>query len=444
MRNVTNSFIKVPMKKRTFYTNLLRYIYSVGYYLALPGLLVRMWWRSVRYNPEYRARWRERFGWFKAIDCPKVIWIHAVSMGETLAAVPLVKALLAQYPDYRIVMTSTTPTGAAQVSKSFGDKVTAIHTPYDLPDAVHRFLARVHPVLGIILETELWPNLLAACRSHPIPLMLANARLSEGSCRGYRRIGPLAAEMVNSFTLVAAQASLDGDRFLALGLDNQRLQVTGNIKFDIQLPADLMARGQAFRTEWGSRLVWVAASTHEGEESVILEAFQIIKAQFPNILLVLVPRHPERFAKVKQLCVQAGYSVAQRSLKDMVSADTPILLGDTMGELMLFYAAADATFVGGSLVPVGGHNLIEPAILGKPVFTGPQLHNFVDISKLLFQVGGAEKITDAQTLASATLSVLENPKKGQEMGEKGRTAILSNTGALAKHLDWIKKILEHV
>ncbi len=422
-----------------FYTNILRYLYTLAYYLAIPGLLLRMWWRSLRYNPEYRARWPQRFGLIPKVTADKVIWVHAVSMGETLAALPLVKALLAQYPHYQMVMTSTTPTGAAQVMKHFDGKVIALYTPYDLPGCVKRFLERVHPDLGIILETELWPNLLSACSLRKIPLMLANARLSARSCRGYERIAPLVRQMINSFALVAAQAPLDGERFLQLGLEPRRLQVTGNIKFDIELPANLAARGQNLRQEWGgARLIWVAASTHEGEENIILAALQAVRARFPDVLLILVPRHPERFAKVGQLCTQAGYRVASRSQGDPINSATEILLGDTMGELMLFYAAADVALVGGSFVPVGGHNLIEPAILGVPVLTGPHLHNFTDISQLLLHAGGAQIVTDAENLSSAVIELLGNPERRKQMGEKGRAAVLANTGALAKHLAWIK------
>lgn len=428
-------------KKMTFYTKLLRYIYTLGYYVAIPGLLLRLWWRSVRYNRDYRARWQQRFGYIPRLQASQVIWIHAVSMGETIAAVPMVKALLSRYPQYQIVMTSTTPTGAMQVAKHFGTTVTSLYTPYDLPDCVNRFLDRIHPIFGIVLETELWPNLLAACVRRRIPLMLANARLSARSCRGYRRIAPLARQMVNSFAIVAAQAQMDGERFLELGLEPSRLQVVGNIKFDIQIPADLAARGQALRATWGTRPVWVAASTHEGEESIILAALKLVRAKIPEVLLILVPRHPERFAKVGQLCVQNGYAVAIRSQATPVTAQTEILLGDTMGEMMLFYAAADVALVGGSFVSVGGHNLIEPAILGVPVLTGPHLHNFVDISQLLFGAGGARIVTEPENLAAAVIELLQNPEKRQQMGEHARQAVLANTGALAKHLDWVEKKL---
>jgi 3-deoxy-D-manno-octulosonic-acid transferase len=422
----------------SYYSNLQRYIYTTAYYLAVPALLFRLWWRSIRYNREYRDRWRQRFGIVPHINAEKVIWIHAVSMGETLAAVPLVKALLTQYPHYQIVMTATTPTGALQAAKHFGDKVLSLYTPYDLPGCVSRFLDRIHPDLGIILETELWPNLLAGCSKRRIPLMLANARLSERSCRGYSRIALLARQMVNSFTVVFAQGKRDGQRFLDLGLKPEKLQVTGNIKFDIQLPPDLLERGQALRQEWGgSRPVWVAASTHEGEETVLLEALKKIRLQFPNLLFVLVPRHPERFVKVGQMCTQLGFKTAIRSQRNPVSESTEILLGDTMGELMLFYAAADIALVGGSLVGVGGHNLIEPAILGVAVLTGPHLHNFVDISQLLLEAKAVKIINDADSISNAVLELLRNPVERSQTGQNGRQAVLANTGALNKHLNWI-------
>lgn len=421
-----------------FFSNIQRYFYTAAYYLAVPALLWRLWWRSVRYRREYRDRWWQRFGLVPRLKSDKVIWIHAVSMGETLAAVPLVKALLSQYPHIQIVMTATTPTGAMQASKHFADQVLTLYTPYDLPGCVGRFLDRIHPHLAIILETELWPNLLAGCTRRGIPLMLANARLSARSCRGYRRIGALAKQMVNSFTTVAAQGPLDGQRFLDLGLDPTKLQVTGNIKFDIQLPADLLDRGQALRQVWGeSRPVWVAASTHEGEETVLLEALKKVRASFPNLLFILVPRHPERFVKVGQLCTQAGFKIAVRSQKEPVSASTEILLGDTMGEMMLFYAAADIAFVGGSLVGIGGHNLIEPAILGVTVLTGPHLHNFVEISRLLLDAKAAALVSDADSLGKAVIELLSDSAKRKQTGQNGRQAVLANTGALTRHLHWI-------
>lgn len=422
----------------SFFSHLQRYLYTAAYYLVTPALLLRIWWRSIRYNCKYRDRWWQRFGLVPHLNTQKVIWVHAVSMGETLAAVPLVKALLSQYHHFQIVITTTTPTGAMQASKHFGDTVLALYTPYDLPGCVNRFLGRIHPNLGVILETELWPNLLAACARRQIPLMLANARLSARSCRGYRKIAALARQMVNHFSIVAAQSQLDGQRFLDLGLAPQKLLVTGNIKFDIEIPADLTIRAQTLRQQWGeSRPVWVAASTHEGEESVLLEALKKVRTFFPDLLFILIPRHPERFTKVRQLCAQSGFKVAVRSQKESITAATEILLGDTLGELMLFYAAADMAFVGGSLVEVGGHNLIEPAILGVAIVTGPHLHNFADISRLLVEAEAAKVVKEADSLSNTVLEWLRDPIKKIQVGEKGRQAVLANTGALTKHLSWI-------
>ncbi len=423
----------------TFYTNVLRYLYTFGYYLAIPVLLVRLIWRSMRYHSGYSQRWHERFGFINSLPSLPTVWVHAVSLGETLAAVPLIKNLLQRFPSYQVVVTSTTPTGAAQVAKHFTERVIGVYTPYDLPDSVSRFLQRTRPSLGIIMETELWPNLLAACSRRKIPLLLANARLSPRSAHGYYKIRPLAHAMLNSFALVAAQSLGDAERFLALGLNRSKLQVMGNIKFDIALPPDLKERGKVLRQQWGSeRPVWVAASTHEGEETILLEAFHQIREALPDALLVLVPRHPERFAKVKQICQQAGFNTVSRAKAEPVTAESAILLGDTMGELLLFYAAVDVAFVGGSLVNVGGHNLIEPAILELPVLTGPVLHNFVDISQLLIKAGAAKVVCDAQEIAAMVVELLTQVDQRQQMGKKGREAVLANVGALEKHLRWIE------
>lgn len=419
---------------------ILRYLYTIIYYLAVPALLLRIGWRSLRYDRGYSVRWQQRFGWIPAVD-GKTIWLHAVSMGETLAAVPLVNALLARYPDYRLVITSTTPTGAAQAAKHFGNRVIALYTPYDLPGAVHRFLRGVHPALGIILETELWPNLIKACARDKVPLLLANARLSERSSRGYRKIAPLVAEMLNSFSVVAAQSKQNGERFLSLGLEKQRLHIAGNIKFDIQLPPNLNERALELRAQWGKdRPVWVAASTHEGEEPLILEAYAHIRAALPATLLILVPRHPQRFSKVAQLC-REKYVTALRSENERVTAETAILLGDTIGELLLFYAASDVAFVGGSFVPIGGHNLIEPAILARPVLTGPHLHHFVQVSQQLVEAGGAEIVKDAETLSATVVALLSDADRRKDMGQNAQAAVMANTGALSRHLALIESYL---
>jgi len=272
-----------------------------------------------------------------------------------------------------------------------------------------------------------------------VPLLLANARLSEKSHRGYLKLAPLTKDMLACFSYIAAQSQADGDRFIALGASKKCVQVTGNIKFDVKLPEDLLHRGLTLRQQWGAtRPVWIAASTHDTEEVLVLEAFKKILTQIPQALLILVPRHPQRFKKVEQLCEQAGYKIALRSQADPVNDDTQILVGDTMGELLLFYAASDVALVCGSFAPIGGHNLIEPAILGVPSLTGPQLHNFKEISRLLLNVKGAQLVHNADEIAQAVQYLLRENVKRIEMGERAREAVLANTGALAKHLQWIE------
>lgn len=413
------------------YTKFCRYVYTLGFYLAIPVLLLRL---------KSRERWQERFGCLaKPVPAQeKVIWVHAVSLGETIAATPLIKSLLASYPDYKIVFTSITASGSAQARKQFGDAVYNFYLPYDLPGSLRRFFKQIHPHLGIIMETELWPNLLVACEQMQLPLLLANARLSAKSANGYQKIKAITKEMLKTFKHIAAQSASDAERFIDLGAPKAIVEITGNIKFDIQIPANLLQRGRELRQPWGDRPVWIAASTHEGEENLILETLSKVKSAIPNILLILVPRHAERFSKVGELCQQSGFSIALRSLKEPITPDTNILLGDTMGELMLFYAASDIAFVGGSWVSAGGHNLIEPASLHVPVLTGPQLHNFVDVSRLLLNAGGAKIVENPQAAADTIIQLFNHPTQRTTMGDNAFNAVKANTGALEKHLNWIK------
>lgn len=430
--------MKLRMK---LYSKTQRLLYTIGYYLALPILLLRLLWKS-RANPNYRSRWLERLGYLPQLNTGQdTIWLHAVSVGETLAAVPLIKALLQNYPHYRIVITSTTPTGSALVDKHFANQLVNVYLSFDLPDCLHRFLNSLKPKLGIIMETELWPNLLHACRYANIPLFLANARLSAKSMVGYQRISSLTQSMLQCLTQVASQAEMDGERFIELGLPRQKLLVTGNIKFDMQVPEDLIEQGNTLRKAWGhARPTLIAASTHAGEDEMILTAFTRLRQKIPNLMLILVPRHPERFDVVAHLC-QAAYPTVRRSKQEIIRPETAILLGDTMGELMLFYAAADVAFVGGSLVPIGGHNLIEPAILGLPVLTGPHLHNFVDISQLLMSANAVEVVNDPNDLIERCLVLFQNPSLGKEMGIRGQEVIIKNRGALSRHLECIDQLL---
>ncbi len=423
------------------YTKLIRHLYTLFHYLALPAILLRLLWRS-RHNPEYRRRWLERLGYIQPITAAhQSIWIHAVSVGETKAAIPMIKKLIERHPNSTLIVTTTTPTGSAEVIKHLNDQVQHSYAPYDVPNCVNRFLKRSQPTLCIIMETELWPNLLHCCEQRNIAVLLANGRMSLNSFRNYQHIKSLTKSMLRSFSMIAAQSNLDGERFLALGVKPQSLMISGNIKFDIQIPHDLKTNAQSLREQWQAqkRPIMIAASTHEGEDALVLEAFMAVRKKLPHTLLILVPRHPERFNKVEKLCRTKPFQLSRRSIKQIVNHNTDILLGDTMGELLLLYAASDVAFVGGSLVPVGGHNLIEPAALGLPTITGPHVHNFMLISKLLLEAGATHIVDHANALAETAITLLSNTPLREKIGGLAKEVINVNQGALAKHLEWIKQ-----
>ena len=409
-----------------------RLLYSLLFYLLLPAILLRLCWRALR-APAYARRWGERLGRVAPLS-GTVIWVHAVSVGETLAALPLIRRLQAAQPQARLLVTTTTPTGSARVRAALGDGVVHCYAPYDFPHAVRRFLDRVRPGLLIVMETELWPNVLHGCARRGIPVVLANARLSARSAAGYGRVAALTRPMLAALTRVAAQTREDGERLLALGLAPDRLHVTGNIKFDLELDAALHERAHRLRADWrgGARPIWLAASTHEGEDEPVLAAHRRLLAVRPDALLVLVPRHPERFVRVHALCARQGLRVLRRSAGQAPVADTQVLLGDTMGELLAFCGAADLVFVGGSLVPVGGHNLIEPAAWGKPVLSGPEVFNFVEAARLLEAAGGLRICADGAALADAVVELLGQPERRAAMGAAARAVAEANRGALAR------------
>lgn len=422
----------------------MRPLYSLILYLLTPLVLLRLAWRGLR-APGYWKRWPERFGFFSAPQLSETIWIHAVSVGEFQAALPLIKALKVHYPDVRMVVTTTTPTGSARVRAALGDTVFHVYAPYDLPGAVRRFLGRTRPRVAIIMETELWPNLFHGCHARGIPLILANARLSERSAAGYRRIAGLTRQTLGNITAVAAQTQDDARRLISLGADAARVHVTGNIKFDINIPASLHEEAATLRQGWGAeRPVWIAASTHEGEDEQVLEAFAAVRQAVPDALLVLVPRHPERFARVAALCRKRGYEVVLRSGQRAghasfgASATTAVFVGDSMGELMLFYAASDVAFIGGSLVATGGHNMLEPAALGIPVITGPHIFNFAEISRMLLNAGATRQVNDAPQLAEAVMAYLKDNNLRRAAGDKGRRLVEQNRGALMKLVDIVQ------
>lgn len=417
-----------------------RTLYSLLLWLLLPFALARLYWRSLE-SPAYRQRIGERLA--LGARAPRTqIWIHAVSVGEVQAAEPLVRRLLAREPAPAILVTTTTPTGAERLRARFGDAIPHRYTPYDLPSLVGRFLDSVSPALVIVLETEIWPNTLAACAARGVPVILANARLSERSARGYRRIARLTRDTLRDIDLIAAQSEADARRFVALGADSTRVQVTGSIKFDLRLPASLRDEAEVMRRRWGiDRPIWVAASTHEGEDELLIEVQRRLRSRIPNALLVLVPRHPERFERVAELVKRVGLGLARRSCDDVCEARTDVFLGDTMGELPVFIAAADAAFIGGSLVPAGGHNLLEAAAVGVPVAIGPHHFNFAAITELLCRAGGATIVADPAALESTMIAWLSDATERARIGENGRRVVDANRGALDRLMACVEERL---
>ena len=413
-------------------------LYSLILHLLLPVALLRLGWRGLR-NPAYWRRWSERFGCVPVPPQAGCIWLHAVSVGETRAAVPLVRALQQHYPGRRILITSMTPTGSDQVRELFGRQVEHCYVPYDLPMAIGCFLNRTRPALAIIMETELWPNLFHQCHARGIPLILANVRMSEKSARGYRRFASFTRATLANVSHVGAQTGDDAERLRALGAT--RIEVTGSIKFEIDVPADIAAKALTLRSGFGDRPVWVAASTRVGEEEFVLDAFAQLRARLPRLLLVLVPRHPERFDAVAKLCQQHGFRVELRSARKInVAPDTAILLGDTLGELLLFHAAADVSYIGGSLVPLGGQNLLEAAAVGTPVVFGPHMFNFQEISRMALERGAGRQVSDAATLAGAVAGYLDNPQARRIAGAAGQRMVAENRGALDKTLALVRRV----
>lgn len=416
-----------------------RFIYILLLYIGLPFLYLRAWWRSRR-HPDARARLMERFGFYKNAR-PQVIWLHAVSMGETIAALPLIRAVQAAYPDYPLLITSMTLTGAAYVKSTLGETVHQAYLCYDYPGAATRFLAAYRPVIGIVMETEIWPNVFLACHEAKVPLCLLNARLSEKSAAGYARFPALTRETLNHIQLIAAAAESDAKRFIALGANPENVTVSGNIKYDLTVPDTLVEQAAAWRAENApQRFVWVAASTHEGEESIMLEAHALLRKHIPNALLILVPRHPERFDHIDAMS-RARFETIRRSRQKTCTPDAAVYLGDTMGELLWMYAVCDAAFVGGSLIPRGGHNILEPAALAKPVLSGPHVFNFETIVADFKAVQAVTIVNDASQLAQALLLWAQDEALSQAQGQRGQAIVIEKRGALQRQLKVINTLL---
>lgn len=392
-------------------------------------------------NASYRDRFGQRFG----LGYPKTdgcIWIHAVSVGEVQAALPLIRALGEQFPERKRLVTTVTPTGAARVQALFGDTVEHCYIPFELPAAIRRFFTSVNPELALIMETEIWPNLYRGCGIRGIPLVLVSARISPRSVDKYRRFLPLFRETLSHGVIIAAQSEADAERFRSLGAKPERTWVTGNIKFDVQLPEGTADDGCKLRAElFGERPIWIAASTHDQEEEQVLATHRELQRSHPELLLVLVPRHPPRFKAVTELVRNSGFSAVSRTSGLACDASTDVFVVDTMGELPLFYAASDVAFVGGSLVQVGGHNLLEPAALGLPLISGPYVFNAQDIADMFIEKGACLLASDSTELVAVVSELLDDPEKAAQIGELGRELVESNRGALKRLLDLLEPLI---
>ncbi len=427
----------------------MRRIYNFIFYLILPLILLRLLWKSYKL-PTYRKRWPERLGFLRINPLKESIWLHAVSLGEANAAVPLIKSLKEHYPNTNIVVTVMTPTGSARIKEVFGDSVLHFYVPYDYSGAVKRFLNYISPRLLIIMEKELWPNILHYCGKRHIPVMLANAIVSKHSLSGYRKIKTLTKNMLKNVNIIATQTQLDAQRFIYLGAEPGKVKVIGNIKFDITIPEGLSNKAKELRAALGTdRNIWVAGSTHQGEEEKILQAHKKIKQFLPNNLLILVPRHPERFTEITELAKKQGFNVIRRSEQKVgvqyfePASKIDILIGDTMGELLLFYAASDVAVVCGSLVPgIGGHNLLEPAALHIPVISGIFLDNCLEIGQLLENAEALIKVNGPEELADAIIKLLKDPLLREKQSAAGFGVVAQNCGVLNKLMDFIQSFLQ--
>ena len=410
----------------------LRYLYTLAMFLATPLLVLRLLARGVRSRP-YHRRWPERFGFFDPPGFSGSLWVHAVSVGEVNAAEPLIKALRRDYPNAPLVITTVTPTGTARVHQLFGDSVFHVYLPYDLPYAVGRFLKKIRPRLALIVETEIWPNLYFACRRRGIPLMIVNARLSERSLRGYKPLRGLLRSALRCVRLIAAQSRCDAARYRLIGAPAERVLVCGNLKYDMPVPQQAQATGARLREHWGARRpVWIAASTHEGEEQAVLEAHLAVLKRLPDALLLIAPRHPERFRPVEHAVRSLGFATGTYGADGMPAQSNQVFVIDAMGRLMPFYAAARLAFVGGSLVPIGGHNVLEPAALGTPVLVGPHTFNFEEITASLIEHGGALRVSDSHALGGAVLDLLRDDARCRAMGQAAQQVFERERGAVGR------------
>lgn len=416
-----------------------RALYTLLLYCLSPLAWWRLWREWAPTNPR-----RERLGLIgRSRDARPCLWLHAASVGEVATATPLVRALLEDHPGHRLVITTMTATGAERVRGVFGDRVRHHFLPLDFPGATRRFVERLSPELAIIAETELWPNLLAACRKRGVPVVIANARLSPKAFSRYMRFRPLVSGMLAPITWIGAKSTLDAERFIALGARADKVAVTGALKFDLAVDDAALRESERLRSVWGARPVWIAGSTQPGEDEQILTAHAALRRRYGDALLILVPRHPQRFDEVAALCRARGEPTARRSREDRVTTATSVLLGDTMGELTLLYGGADIAFVGGSLVPIGGHNLLEPAALGVPVLSGPYLDNLREIADTLADGDARLEVANAEALGETLIALFDHAPRRHRLGTAGRAVVEANRGALQRTRQRIGNLLSN-
>jgi 3-deoxy-D-manno-octulosonic-acid transferase len=409
----------------------MRAFYTLLFYLLIPFIMLRLLWRGIK-APAYRRRWNERFGFYNKTYPQNLVWFHAVSVGEAEALFPLLRLLLARHPDWKLLITTTTPTGSARVRATFGGLAEHVYLPYDMSFVIRRFMETFKPRLAVIMETEIWPNLYAECGRHQVPLFLINARLSEKSARGYRKIPSLIRPALANVSLIAAQTGDDAERFVGIGAKPEAVRVMGNMKFDIEIAEETIAKGRGLKSSaFGVRFVWIIASTHKNEEALFLGLYPEIKAKIPELLLVIVPRHPERFIEVRKLCEERRLNVVMRTSGNPCSAETDVYIADTMGELKMLYAAADVAFIGGSMVPVGGHNLLEAAAVGVPVMFGPYMANFKEIAAGVLTRKAALQCRSGEEIVSMILSLYADSGQRVELTNRARAFLRENRGAIA-------------
>ena len=420
----------------------MRYVYLLLVYLVMPFVVLHDAWQALT-SPEHRGRLKSRLGFVRRSSAPGALWIHAVSVGEVQAAAAVVQEIRRRHPALPVVVSTVTATGSQRAQALFKTAVEHCYLPYDLPGAVNRFLDRVAPGAALILETEIWPTLYLALHRRRIPLVLGSARLSERSVRRFKRMPALLRDVLSADSLIGAQTATDAERFTQIGATPGRVHVTGNVKYDLEIAPAVVAAGEALRARWGrERPVWIAGSTHEGEEEACLQAHAAIRQQHPTALLVLVPRHPPRFGKVRELLRERGVRFAQRSLGEAPGATDEVLLIDTLGELQMFYATADAAFVGGSLVLIGGHSLLEPAVLGLPVLSGPHTHNSQDVADLLVRHDALTIVHSADELAQRVRAAFDQPAAAKAAGSRGAAAVAANRGAVQRLVAMLEPLLK--